>query len=255
MITGVLLLGIIGFIGVISYQRPKLEQRVFKEIPLIDWLLILVFPLIIYVGLVLVIRNILFREKVEILDFDDFYLLACGVLFLAYTLVGNSIHFVGKVLSRYIPEDKHSIVYRVNEMFHGKLSHYLAEVSALMAVFILALLEINHPLLILLPQRSFFVLAFSGFLFGFSGAKAIFNTDNYFGNYNRPLFLLTALLSFVLIGLFKSFKLNLIYYPVNLFVLVMFLGVLIAFAFKQFFIFSRLYRKRKFRFLARVLSI
>lgn len=255
MITGILLLGIIGFIAVVSYKRPKLEQRIFKNIPLVDWINIMAIPLIMYFGAVLIVKNIISRDRVDILDFDDFYLLAFGVLFLAYSFVGNSIHFVGKVLSRYIPEDRHFIVFRVNEMFHGRLSHYLAEVSAFMTVFILVLLEINHPLLTLFSAKNFFALILSGLLLGFSAAKAIFHTDNYFRNYNRSLFLLVALLLLVLIGLFKSFSLDLTFYPVSLFVITAFLSVLIAFLFKQFFVYSRLYRKRKLRFLARILSV
>lgn len=255
MITGILLLGIVAFIGIISYRRPKLEQRVFKNIPLVDWINILLIPLLMYFGAVLIVKNIISRDRVDILDFDDFYLLAFGVLFLAYSFVGNSIHFVGKVLSRYIPEDKHAIVFRVNEMFHGKLGHYIAEVCAFVAIFILALLEINHPLLTLFSAKNFFVLILSGLLLGLSAAKAIFHTDSYFRNYNRSLFLLIALLLLVLVGLFKSFSLDLTFYPVNLFIITAFLSVLVAFLFKQFFVYSRLYRKRKLRFLARILSV
>jgi len=255
MLTGILLLAIMVFIAVISYRRPRLEQRVFKNIPLIDWINILIVPTFMYFGLVLIVRSILFRPKVAILDFDESSLLAVGLLLLIYDFVGNSIHFVAKVLSRYIPDDRHTIIYQVNEIFHGKLSHYLVFVCTFLVIFVTALLEINYPSSVKLHKSILWLLLIAGSISGVSSAKGIFYTSEWFGGYKKPLIILSGLLLSVLLTLFWINNLNFSYYPIGLFIVFFFASFIVTFIFRQFLIFSRLGRKRRLRFLAKLLSI
>lgn len=255
MITGILLVAIISFIAVISYKRPRLEHRIIKNIPLIDWMNILIIPLFIYIGLTLMARHILSRDRTIILDFDDFTLVSFGIFFLAYAFVGNSIHFVSKVLSRYIPPQKQSLVYRINEIFHGKLSHYLIFLSSFMVVFILALLEINYPLPFSMHGGTEGVVFLSGLLLGISATKAVFYTSSWFGGYNKPLFFLVGFLLFILVGLFRIFDLHLLFYPIAFFVVTMFSGFIGTFVMRQVLIFLRLGKKRRLQFLAKILSV
>src|SRR3972149_11102707 len=166
MLTGIILLSIMGFVGIISYRRPRLEQRVFRKIPLVDWLNILIIPIIMYYGLILIVKNILERVKVEVLDYDEFTLLGVGVLFLVYTFVGNSIHFVGKVLSRYMIVNKRSYAYQVNEMFHGKMSHYISFVCIILVLFVIAILEVNYPLPFVFTVLYKWLIILAGGVFG-----------------------------------------------------------------------------------------
>src|SRR3989344_9691875 len=136
MLTGILLISLVSFIAVVSYRRPKLEQRVIKNIPVVDWLNIFVFPIIFYFGLTMIVKNIMIRPRINILDFEDVQLLGAGALFLIYAFVGLSVHFVGKVLSRYIKKSTQSNIYYINEIFHGKLSHYIAYICSFMVIFI-----------------------------------------------------------------------------------------------------------------------
>src|SRR3989344_6839426 len=137
MLTGILIISVVTFIAVISYRRPRLEQRVIKQIPVINWLFIFVFPIIFYFGLVLIVRSILERTRINLLDFDDAQIIGIGNIFTIYSMIGIGVHFVSKVLSRYIKKSKDPKVYQINEIFHGKLSHYVTFVCAYMVIFTL----------------------------------------------------------------------------------------------------------------------
>ncbi|KKS97827.1 MAG: hypothetical protein UV73_C0005G0104 [Candidatus Gottesmanbacteria bacterium GW2011_GWA2_43_14] len=255
MLTGILLISLVVFIAVVSYRRPRLEERVIKNIPLVDWLNILVFPIVFYYGLILIVRNIMSRPRISILDFEDVSLLAVGILFLIYGFVGLSVHFVGKVLSRYIKSSGNSKIYAINEVFHGKLSHYIVFVCTYMLVFILALLEINYPLIHRLSFVYVSAITVCAVFGGFSGAKSIFFTSGWFGGYNKPLFSITAVLLLVLMSIFRSDGLNLSYYPVNIFVMTLMFTIVWTFLIRQFLIFSKLSRKRRLQFLSKLLSV
>ncbi len=255
MISGILLITIVGFIGIIAYRRPKLAEKVLKEVPLIDWLLILILPLILYLGIVIVVKQILSRPRVEYLDYDNLHLLPLGALFLIYGFVGNSIHFVSKVLSRYIKPNKRDLVYRINELFHGKLSHYMIYFCALVVLFLLAILEINYPLDIRLNASQEILIIISGVIFGVSGCKAIFYTSEWFGGYNKPFFIVISMMTVIIFALFRSLNLKFIYYPFAFFVSIIFTSIMLTFIFRQFLIFSRLGSKRRLKFLVRILHI
>lgn len=255
MISGILLITIVGFIGIIVYRRPKLAEKVFKEVPLIDWLNILIMPLVLYLGIVLVVEQILSRPKVEYLDYDNLHLLPLGILFLIYGFVGKSIHFVSKVISRYIKPDKKDLVYRINELFHGKLSHYMTYFCTLVVLFILAIMEINYPLEIKLTGSQEFLIIISGIISGVSASKAIFFTNEWFGGHNKPLFIVVSIMTFIIYALFRSLNLKFISYPFSFFVSVAFTSIVITFVFRQFLIFSKLSNKRRLKFFVRILHI
>ncbi|OGG08406.1 hypothetical protein A3D05_04400 [Candidatus Gottesmanbacteria bacterium RIFCSPHIGHO2_02_FULL_40_24] len=255
MLTGILLISLVSFIAVVSYRRPKLEQRVIKNIPVVDWLNIFVFPIIFYFGLTMIVKNIMIRPRINILDFEDVQLLGVGALFLIYAFVGMSVHFVGKVLSRYIRRNTQSKIYYINEIFHGKLSHYITFVCVYMVLFTLALLEINYPMTDKLTQFSILFIIMAGTLGGFSATKMIFYTNTWFGGYNKPLFLITLAMLLVLTGIYRSDNLKLAYYPLNILVSMVFTGIIGTFIARQFMVFSRLSKKRRLQFLSRILSV
>ena len=255
MLTGILLISLVIFIAVVSYKRPRFEERVIKNIPLVNWLNILVFPLFFYYGLVLIVLNIVSRPRVSILDFEDISLLSVGIIFLIYGFVGLSVHFVGKVLWRYLKKNKRSKIYAVNEIFHGKLSHYITFVCAYMLIFITALLEINHPLGAKLPYLYTLAIIVCAITGGFSGAKTIFFTSGWFGGYNKPLFSITAVLLLVLINLYRGNGLKLAYYPINVFAMTLLFTIIWIFLVRQFLIYSKLSKRRRLQFLSRILSV
>lgn len=255
MISGILLITIVGFIGIIVYRRPKLAEKVFKEVPLIDWLNLLILPLFFYLGIVIVVEHILSRPKTELLDYDKLHLVPLGALFLIYGFVGYSIHFVSKVLSRYISPNKKDLVYRVNELFHGKLSHYMTYFCTLVVLFILAILEINYPLDNKLNSSHEILIIISGVVFGVSASKVIFSTNEWFGGHNKPLFVVVSLMTVITFVLFTSLKISFLYYPFAYFAAAVFTSIMVTFIFRQFLIFSKLGSKRRLKFLIRLLHI
>lgn len=255
MITGAVLLAIFTFLGFVSYRRQKLEQRVFKNIPLTDWINILVLPIGMYGAFYLMMRNILLRENVQVLDLDNLTLGAIAILFMVYAFVGNSIHFVGKVLWRYLPKRKNVMSYKVNEMFHGKLSHYLSYVCTGVVLFMAALLELNHPIVDRLSDNSMRLLVVAGIVFGMSVSKVIFYTNAWFGGYNKPIFFIVTLLLGTLWSIIKSHELYLVFYPFNTFVLSLFGSLSGTFLVRRFMVVTRLSRKKKLGLIMRILSV
>lgn len=255
MLTGILIISVVTFIAVVSYRRPRLEQRVIKNIPLIDWFLIFVFPIFFYFGLVMIIKSVLLRERLNLLDFDDTQIIGIGTLFMIYSFVGISVHFVSKVLSRYIKRSKEPKVYQINELFHGKLSHYVTFACAYMVVFSLALLEINYPMPVRLTNLTIGAIISAGILAGFSAFKGIFYTNVWFGGYNKPFFLISLVFQLILSSIYRSQKLIMNYYPMNIFISVILLTVISIYVFRQFMIFFKLSKRRRLQFISRILSI
>ncbi|OGG03734.1 hypothetical protein A2W14_05090 [Candidatus Gottesmanbacteria bacterium RBG_16_37_8] len=254
MLTGILLISLVIFIAVVSYKRPRLEQRVIKKIPVIDWFIIFVFPIIFYFGLVMIIRSIMQRPRLNILDFDDIQLLSSGALFLIYAFVGLSVHFVGKVLSRYIKKSIQSRIYYINEIFHGKLSHFIVFVCCYMVIFILALLEINYPSTYKMSLFSALVVMAAAIVAGFSSTKTIYYTNAWFGGYNKPLFSITFVMLIVLAGIYRANSLKLYYYPINIFISTILFTIVCVFLARQFLVYTRLSKRRRLKFISRILS-
>lgn len=255
MLTGLLILSTVLLLAVLSHRRSRLENKIYKNVPLEDWLNSFVFPTAFYTGWFFVMRSIVSRPPVNILPFDDIDLLAITFLFMAYGFLGNGIHFTSKILWKLLQSNHNTMAYKVNEMFHGKLSHYLVYLNGLFIVYLLAIIEINHPLNYPVAsdyQNLIFIL---GLVFGFGASKSIFFTNEWFGGYNKPLSTVCLLLLCFLLLLGKNFNIRYSVYPVSLFVAVMGFSFVFSFLIRQFFIFIRLGNKRKLRFLAKIFSV
>lgn len=254
MTAGIILISIVTFFTVLAYRRTRFEQKVFKNVPLTEWITVLFFPLLVYIGWATVVKSILERPKIPIFPFDDFDILAVTMLFMVYGFVGNGIHFTSKIVWRYLDVKKNPMAYRINEMFHNKLSHYLTYLNALFIAFLLPILEVNHPSTGQLAAREMRSIVFAGSIFGISGTRAIFYTNEWFGGYNRPLAIIILILLSLVVAIFKAFHLNLDYYPAGLFVITILVSSFATFMIRQFMIFSRLNSKRRLRFIAKILS-
>lgn len=254
MLTGILIIAIIGLLAALSHRRSRLENKIYKHVPLPEWLAISIFPVMLYLGWFFIVKNILARPRISLLPFEDFDILAITLLFTIYGFVGNALHFTSKILWRYLKENRHSMAFKVNEMFHGRLSHYLVYLNMLFIGFFLPILEINHPAVLPVTSNYLFLILLAGTVFGVSGIKAIFYTNEWFGGYNKPLFFIIALLLAVLLGLIKSFDLRFSLYPVSLFIVSIFSSAVVTFLMRQFFIFAHLNDRRRLRFLAKILS-
>lgn len=256
MFSGLLILALIGVIGAASHRRPKLEQKVFKHVPLSDWLTITLFPFMLLVSWAIILKSILNRPNISLLPVDDFDFLMTMVFFVLYAFVGNGLHFMSKIIWRYLDKtNQKKLIYQVNEMFHGKLSHYLIYVCVALFLFLLPLLEINHPLSSPISEVLLYAISAMSIIFGLASAKSVFFTNQWFGGYNRPLSFIVSLLVLVDISFFRYFHLSIQYYPVSIFVIVAFVGFATAFILRQAMIFTRLNQRRKLRYLSRLLSI
>lgn len=254
MLTGILIIATITLLAVLSHRRSRLENKIYKNVPLNEWLNVLVFPVMFYLGWFFMMKNILARPKIGFLPFDDFDILAITLLFGVYGFVGSTLHFTGKILWRYLKTDRRSMVYKVNEMFHGKLSHYLVYLNMAFIGFFIPMLEINHPLVMPITSFYLFLIVIAGVVFGMSGTRAIFYTNEWFGGYNKPLFFIFSILLIIIWAIFKTLRLKFSLYPVSLFIVAIFASSVVSFLLRQFLIFSHLNNKRRLRFLAKVLS-
>lgn len=253
MLTGFYIIVFVVLLAVLSHRRTRLEGKILKNVALYDWLLVLVFPVLVYVGWIFIVRNIVERPRIQILPFDDLDILGVSIIFMVYGMVGNAIHFTAKILSRYLTK-QHKMAYQLNEMFHGKLSHYLVFLNALFIFFLLPVLEVNHPISSNLTRNYITLIVIAGFLVGIFSSKGIFFTNEWFGGYNKPLFFVTGALLSILILFFKVNDLKAVDYPIYVFILAIFLSFISTFILRQLFIFTRLGKKRRWRFLAKALS-
>ncbi len=254
MLASIILTALIGFIGILLHRRTKLEEKVFKNIPLSEWLLIFIFPLCFYICWAVIVRNIVNRSFIPLIPLDDLDILAMMMFFLIYAFVGNAIHFTGKILWRYLRHDRETMAYRINEIFHGKLSHYIIYFNSLIILLLFSILEINHPLENPLSEVYILLVIAAGIVFGVSATKAIFYTNEWFGGYNKPLFFLTFIILTMLLSISRVLKLQYQYYPIKLFITAIYGSIVAAFIVRQVIIYSKLNKKAKLRFLAKILS-
>jgi len=254
MLTGLLIIAIIGLLGILTHRRSRFEERVLKHVPLSEWIVVLIVPVFIYLGWAVVVNNIIDRPRIRIIPFDDFNIIAVTVLFMVYGFVGNSMHFTSKVLWGYLKNQKKSMAYRVNEMFHGRLSHYLVYLNALFILFLLSIIEINHPVSGVVTKHYLALTAFCGIVFGAAAVRTIFYPNEWFGGYNKPLFFVYLVLFAVQYTTFKVLHLSFYSYPVSAFVAYGFLTGIVAFIAQQIGIFSRLDARRRIKYLVRIIS-
>ena len=254
MLTGILILAIVLLLGVLTHRKNRLEEKIIKDIPLSEWLIMLVIPVFMYIGWVMVVKSILERPFVQIIPLDDLDVLAITVLFMVYGFVGNTIHFTGKILWRYLKDMKHTMAFRVNEMFHNKLGHYVGWLKSMFIFFMLPILEMNHPTEYSVLNSYLLYMIVVGVILGVSGSKGIFYADEAFGGYNKPLFFLGATLLMILIAVYKLYSLNFYYFPVNLAIMTSFICFISSFVVRQILIYSKLGKKKRLQFLAKIFS-
>lgn len=255
MITGLLIIVIAGFLGVLSHRRSRLENRIYNNVPLEDWLMVFVLPISLYIGWFFIVKNIISRPSINIFPLSDFDILALTILFMVYGFVGNGIHFTGKIIWRHMKNHKNTMAYKINEMFHGKLSHYLVYLNGLFIFFLLEIMEINHPLSWAISDFLASVIVILGIIFGYSVSRSIFYTNEWFGGYNKPLFLISSFILIVMIWLAAYYRLDHSSYPVYLFVTTMAISFVSSFVLRQFFIFIKLGTKRRLHFVAKMFSV
>ncbi len=255
MIIGIILVAFTALTAVLLHRRSRFEKKIYKDVPIVEWINVLIVPLLFYFGWGLMVRNILSRPTINKFPIEDFELIVISVLFIIYGFIGNAIHFTGKILWRYLWPKKYSMAYKVNEMFHGRLSHYLVFLNGLFIAFLLPFMEINHPLQYEIDSLTFNIIIVSGIIMGISSSKGIFFSNQWFGGYKKPLFFISLILLIVLSQVIKLLKLTLLNYPLVTFIFVMFLSFISAFILRQFLIFTKLGNKRRLRFLAKMLSV
>lgn len=255
MTAGLIIIALVALIAVLAHRRTRFEQRVLKNVPLNDWLVGVVLPAFIFVSWAIIVKNIMNRPNIYILAVDDIDILFVMFIFMIYAFVGNGIHFASKIIWRYLAiTDRNKMVYKVNEMFHNKLSHYLVYVSSMLAFFVLALMEINHPVILYGNFYSMLTILLAGAIFGLSGAKSIFFTNQWFGGYNRPISFFGCITLISLIILYRTLRLSLINYPISFFIIITNISFLTSFFVRQLMIFTKLNNRHKLRFLARIFS-
>lgn len=255
MLAAIIAIAIIGFVGVVSHRRTRLEAKIIKDVPLVDWLTLIIFPILLFFCWVVIVRNVINRPGISLLPLDDLEILTATIFFMIYAFVGNAIHFTSKTLWRYLGEYKDSLAFKVNEMFHGKFSHYLVYSSSAIVIFLLPILEINHPLPALVTGLYLRALILAGIVFGACALKAALYTDEWFGGHTTPGFLLISLLLVALLSLFQILNLKLSSYPVSIFIFSVFISMVVTFLFREVFVLVGLNKKKSLKRIAKILSV
>ena len=245
---------IIGFIliSVFAYKQSKFEQKLIKHISVVDWMNLFLTPIAMYVGVVYLVKGIISRPYMNVLDIRDSTLVIVGLPFLIYAFVGLTVHFVSKVLWRNFKKQNMSMAYRVNEIFHGKLSHYLTTICGFLTLFMISLLELNHPLTEALDTNESRLMLLAGVLLGIPVARSVFYTSNWLGG-NRSLFIVACIFLTVILLVFQFLSIQLISYPISLFVLSSLVSFITLFILRRVYIQAHLGNRRRLRFLAHIL--
>lgn len=255
MLTSIIITAILGLIGVTLHRRTRVENKLLKHIPVSEWLNVLIFPMGFYICWVIFVRNVIGRPMVPVVPMDDFDVLAVSVFFMVFAFVGNGLHFTGKILWRYLKDQPQSMAYKVNELFHGKISHYIIYCNSFIVFFLLSILEINHPLPAPLPSYSMNAIIAAGVIFGVSATKSIFYPNEWFGGLNKPLFIICLILFATLFSISKTLGLDSDMYPMKLFITWIYGSVVMTFIIRQVMIYTRLSNRKRLQFLARLLSV
>ena len=142
-----------------------------------------------------------------------------------------------------------------NEMFHNKFSHYLAFLSGLLVVFMLTILEVNHPFETEFTDWQVLATLTAGAVTGISMLKSVFYTDEWFGGYNKPLFFIIFVLLTLSLNISRVLKLDYSHYPTKLFIEAIFISGIFTFLFRQILIYTKLSHKKRLKFLSRLLSV
>jgi hypothetical protein len=240
------------FFAVFVYRRPRFERKLLKKIPLVDWLNLLVLPAVVYFALVSIVKAIILRPRYSMLDFEDVSIISLLVCFLLLTFIGNTIHFCGKVLSRYIHINPQDIVYQVNEIFHDKLSHYMTFMGCLVTFFLIGILEINYPAQLMMRDNQYAALLSMGIIGGAAATKGVFTWQ---GRNYRPISWLNFILLVTQITLFLSYDLSYRYYQYNTFLLSFMVTALAMFSSRTIMILTKLDAAHRMRYLAKLLSL
>jgi len=252
MTVAFIILALTVFFGVFVYRRPNFEKRLLKQIPIVDWINLLVLPTIVYLALATIVISILSRYKINILEVDDETLFSLLILAAMFAFIGNTVHFCGKVLSRYIPINKNDIIYQVNEVFHDKLSHYLSFMGVLVTIFLIGILEINHPSQVIMSSVQFSTMIIVGMISGGAATKAVLIWTH---SQYRPISWLNFLLLCLQLFIFGSYDLTFRYYQYNVFLLSYMTTMAVMFSIRTIMIITRLHGKRRMRFIAKLVSL
>lgn len=255
MLTGLIIVATGALLAVLSHRHDRLSNKIWKNVPINEWMGIAVFPVFLYVGWAIIIKNILLRPNVGIFFLDDIDIFSVMLLSLIYGYVAVALHFGSKVIWIYLKGNKKSMAYKVNEMFHGKMSHYLGFLNLLFVLFTLSLLELNHPMQYFLFKSYLMYIVLSGIVCGLATSKAIFYTNEWFGGYNKPLFFISIILLSILVAIFKTMDLSYVFYPVSAFIHTFYISMILTILIRQILIFSKLPAKGKLRFLSKIMSV
>lgn len=244
MIQATIVLTAAGLISTFLYKNQH-GKRKFKKIPINDWISLVFLPIVIYVWWAFVVKSILSRPYTPIINVSDIDLMLITFGVIAVGAVGNTIHSTGKILWYHL-EPKKDVVksaYLINEIFHGPLGHYIVFICGLLIIFLMPVLEINHPIEQALKPHEMRILAFSGILFGISIKRCFSFTSRWFGGYNKILFVYTTILTALTASLYHFFDMYFYLYPITWFAVWIFAAIIGTFSIQTLLWFIKKRRK------------
>ena len=151
------------------------------------------------------------------------------LILLYFLILGNGIHAVSVVLSKYMKNLRKHRIWEINEFFHNAFSHFLMTGSAALILFSFAVYEVNRPNIILITNLELAILVISGVVFGI-----IFGFASIEGSIPQVMFYLLYLLSLMLPFIFIRFNLNYRLFPFTTFVETMFITSVIMISFYKY---------------------
>ncbi|MFC1710976.1 hypothetical protein ACFLZ1_00120 [Patescibacteria group bacterium] len=160
-------IGVFALASTLAYKSSFLRNKKIGYISLMQILLLVLIPGVMFVFIFSFLLDILKRPLNQDVFLNDKIITISLLLSLLYVYGGMAIHFISKTLSSYFTKgQKKSLVYKINKHFHHSFSHNLAYAGAIFSSLNLVLLETNH-----IPptdKNHPFLYILSGLLLGFS---------------------------------------------------------------------------------------
>jgi len=249
MILGMLVFFAVIAFGVLTYDRPRFEQKIYKNIPLDDWMLITVFPIGCYIATALFVYSIILRPTVQVLPFQDIDIIIAGVLILIYSSAGNSIHFTSKVLWKYLDKHKQKTAYEVNELFHGRFSHLITFIGVILIMFCICLLELNHPLSEPITDKTQLSVLLLSIFTGLFVARMVIKSrsQDLSWRINRQMFSIGVLLACLHAYVISTYNINLLLHPFNDYTFLFLLTFIVSFLLRKAYYSLRIFNAARYQ--------
>ena len=168
ILTALFILAISSIITTMVYLQKWAKRKVFHELLEIRQILVLGILTIVFTTFFMnAFFDIITQTNVHKVPISDMIVLNMLTIFLGSGVLGNGIHFTGKVLSYNLKHSKDRWVRKNSYFFHISLGHNLIYLFTWLASVLLSILEVNHPSSVI-SQGTLGIVVLFGLIWGVS---------------------------------------------------------------------------------------